>query len=159
MRNKKVSLSARNKKASLLSVINKNPSLSAINKNPSLFISNQFGFTLIEVLVALAILSIALTAIIKATSQNIKDTVYLQQKTLALWVANDLINEVRAGIMKVSEETDTSMEEKEMFGQQWSYHANLLVTPNPRIKKINIEVYDANTHTPFIHLENYLYAQ
>jgi general secretion pathway protein I len=118
---------------------------------------NKAGFTLIEVLIALAILSIALTAIIKSTSQNIKDTFYLQQKTLALWVASDIMNEVRAGIT-VPEE-DASMEEKEMFDQQWSYHANLQSTPNPHIKEINVNVYDSGRQTPLIHLESYLYAQ
>ena len=46
-------------------------------------LNKNFGFTLIEVLIALTILSIALTAIIISTSQNIKDTFYLQNKNTA----------------------------------------------------------------------------
>jgi prepilin-type N-terminal cleavage/methylation domain-containing protein len=53
----------------------------------------QSGLTLIEVLVALAIISIALTAIIKATSENIRGTAYLQDKTIAMYVARQILNE------------------------------------------------------------------
>jgi general secretion pathway protein I len=61
----------------------------------------QRGFTLIEVLIALAILSIALTAIIKATSQNIRDTAYIQHKMIAHYVALDVINAARAGLINL----------------------------------------------------------
>lgn len=68
--------------------------------------NKRAGFTLIEVLIALAILSISLTAIIKATSQNIKDTAYLQEKTLALWVGLNELNEARAGYIRLPEQPD-----------------------------------------------------
>ena len=57
---------------------------------------NLQGFTLLEVLIALAIISIALTAIIKASSQNIKDTAYLEDKAIANWVGLEVMNEVKA---------------------------------------------------------------
>ena len=45
------------------------------------------GFSLLEVLVALAILGISLGAAIKATSSSLGNAGYLQQRTLAHWVA------------------------------------------------------------------------
>jgi general secretion pathway protein I len=45
------------------------------------------GFTLIEVLLALAIIAIALTALLKATSQNIEDTHRIQEANSLHWVA------------------------------------------------------------------------
>lgn len=120
---------------------------------------NNAGFTLIEVLVALAILSIALSAVIKASSQNIKDTIYIQQKMIALWVANDIANEVRAGILSLPTEPDALKEKQEMLGQQWPFQAALQGTPNPRIKKINVLVYDPVKNTALIQLESYQYAQ
>jgi general secretion pathway protein I len=120
---------------------------------------NKAGFTLIEVLVALAILSIALTAIIKTTSQNIKDTLYLQQKTFALWVASDIINEIRAGVIPVPEENTPLQDEKNMFDQEWPYQTLLQNTPNPHIKEITVDVFAPKTQTLLMHLESYLYAQ
>ncbi|HLB58283.1 MAG TPA: type II secretion system minor pseudopilin GspI, partial [Gammaproteobacteria bacterium] len=86
---------------------------------------NKAGFTLIEVLIALAILSIALTAIIQSTSQNIKDTLYLQNKTIAIWVGSELIAEVEAGILKVPAAPDKLTQEVEMLEQEWRCVARL----------------------------------
>jgi general secretion pathway protein I len=118
--------------------------------------TNKWGFTLIEVLVALAILSIALMAVIKVGSQNIRDTFYIQEKTIALWVATDVINEVRAGLIKVPVEPDALQEKKEILNQQLTYEVSLQETPNPRIKKIEVDVYNT---IKLIHLESYMYAQ
>ena len=100
---------------------------------------NSAGFTLIEVLIALAILSIALTAIIKSTSENIKNTAYLQNKTIATWVGTEIINEMRAGVLPIPT-TDTVEQETEMLGKKWVWQAETTSTPNPRIKKIIVTV-------------------
>jgi general secretion pathway protein I len=51
------------------------------------------GFTLVEVLVALAILSIALGAVLAAMGQAIDVTTTLRDRTLALWVAQERAND------------------------------------------------------------------
>lgn len=117
---------------------------------------NKAGFTLIEVLVALAILSIALTAIIKSTAQNIKDTLYLQKKTIALWVGNQIINEIQAGLRKLPTAPDSIKDKSIMLNENWSWEASLKPTPNPRIQEINVAVYQ---QARLIHLVSYLYVQ
>lgn len=42
--------------------------------------SNESGFTLIEVLLALSIIAIALTALLKAISQNVETTRRIKEK-------------------------------------------------------------------------------
>ena len=121
--------------------------------------NNKSGFTLIEVLVALAIVSIALTAVIKVSSQNIKNTFYIQEKTIALWVASDIINEMRLGVIKVPEKSEMIEEKKEMLNQSWPYTVNLSNTPNLHIKKIYVVVYTPREKKELIHLESYLYVQ
>jgi len=115
------------------------------------------GFTLIEVLVALAILSIALTAIIKSTSQNIKDTLYLQNKTIAMWTGTNMLNEIRAGILIVPAAPDHLETETESLGQQWICKANVIATPNPKIKEINVDVYEKVSQRKLAHLVSYVY--
>lgn len=111
------------------------------------------GFTLIEVLMALAILAIALTAIIKATSQNIKDTVYLQNKTIAAMVGTQALNEARAGLIKLP-----TKEETEFLNRTWPWEGTQEDTPNPHIKKIAVTVFAPSTEKEIVHLESYFYV-
>lgn len=113
---------------------------------------NKSGFTLIEVLIALLILSIALTAIIKSTSQNIRDTLYIQKKTIALWVGNEIMNEIIIGLRKPDALKDKSI----MLGETWSWAASFKPTPDPKVQEINVDV---SQRTPLIHLVGYLYVQ
>lgn len=121
-------------------------------------IKNKSGFTLIEVLVALAILGIAMTAIIKVASQNIRDTHYLQQKVMATWVAARIINEARAGLINLSKSDEIS-EETEMLGQSWIWKASIEDSPNPSIKELHVGVFHKDNNHEIIQLTSYLYAQ
>src|SRR5690242_7353383 len=116
------------------------------------------GFTLIEVLVALAILSIALTAIIKSTSQNIKDTLYIKNKTIASWVGTQIMNEARIDLLKLPLAPDTQDEETTMLGQVWLWKANIKPTPNPHIQEIDVDVFDKASNTKLITLVSYKYV-
>jgi general secretion pathway protein I len=122
------------------------------------FMRNNRGFTLIEVLIALAILSIALTAIIKTTSQHIRDTTYLQNKITANWVGTQVMNEIRAGVLKVSDSSDGISQQTEMLGKTWIWKAKFISTPNPHIKEINVDVYQKPEKNRLINLVSYLYV-
>lgn len=118
------------------------------------------GLTLIEVLIALAILSIALTAVIKATSQNIRSTTYLQDKTIALWVAQLVLNEARVGATKLPDPPDKLQQEVKMLDRKWYYQAKQEPTGNKRIERVKVNVYSSNDFdnaTPLINLESYYY--
>jgi general secretion pathway protein I len=117
---------------------------------------NKAGFTLIEVLIALVILSIALTAIIKSTSQNIKDTLYVQKKTIALLVGNQVMNEILVGLRKPPIAPDTLKNKTTMLNENWTWEASLKPTPTQHVQEINVDVFQ---RTHLIHLVSYLYAQ
>ena len=119
---------------------------------------NEAGLTLIEVLIALAILAIALTAIIQSTAQNIKNTLYLQNRTIATWIASDMINNIRVGVIKVPSGSFPVAAESIVLGQTWSYNAKVDTTPNPNIKKIDVTVSLKPENVQFAHLEGYLYG-
>jgi general secretion pathway protein I len=119
---------------------------------------NKAGFTLIEILIALTILSIALTAIIKGTSQNIKDNIYIQNKMIATWVGNQVINEIRVGLIKPPGAPDVLEKDTQMLQRKWPWNASLNETPNSHIKKIEVNVFSPVSKTQLIHLESYLYA-
>jgi general secretion pathway protein I len=55
----------------------------------------QRGFTLLEVLIALAVLAIALAALIKGISGHVSNLTYLKERSLAHWVALNALTELR----------------------------------------------------------------
>lgn len=120
------------------------------------------GLTLIEVLIALAIMSIAMTAIIKATSQNIRNTAYLQKKTTALWVGKLIMNEVRLGLLVLPRSSGPSKDKRVFLEKEWYWQAKREETPNKRIDKIEVEVFDKEQieeASPLISLESYIYHE
>ena len=117
------------------------------------------GLTLIEVLVALAIVSIAITAIIKAASENIRSTNYLQTKTIALWVAQEVTNEVRAGIIKSPGLGQPVRQSTTMLQQRWYWELSEEATANTVIKRVIVKVYNHepdNETASLITLESYI---
>jgi general secretion pathway protein I len=121
--------------------------------------NNAAGFTLIEVMIALAIISISLTAVIKATSQNIKDTIYLQNKMTAHWVGLNVMNQARVGLLKISSQSDNLEQDTKMLGVKWSWTAYTNDTPNPRIKEIHVKVYRQPEHQQLANLMSFVYVK
>lgn len=130
----------------------------------SIAIKKTKGLTLIEVLIALVITGIAMTALIKATSENIRQTGYLRQKTIALWLAQDVLNQASLGLIKLPLKPDALKRSVSVLGTRMFYSASQAETPNNRIRKIEVSVYDKeNTEdenvSPLIHLETYIYRE
>lgn len=98
------------------------------------------GFTLIEVLIALMIIAIAMTAIIKATAEDIRTTTYLKNKTASYWVAMNVMNEMRAGAMTLPEDGASLSGDENMLGKTWHYEARLASTANARIHQLRVRV-------------------
>lgn len=119
--------------------------------------NNAKGFTLIEVLVAVAILSIALTAIIHSTAQNIRNTAYLQEKNIATWVGTEVMNEARAGVIKLND-TAAEEQEKKALGQPWRVKAYATLTPNSHIQQLHVDVYRQSNDIKIVSLVSYRYV-
>lgn len=118
------------------------------------------GLTLIEVLIALAIVGIALTAVIKAASQSIRSTDYLQNKAIAVLVAKNLLSEARTNVLRLPDAPGKLNETSEVLGKAWYWTAYQERTPNKHIKKIMIDVYTQEARTsPIISLESYRYDE
>jgi general secretion pathway protein I len=119
------------------------------------------GLTLIEVLIALAIISIAMTAVIKTSGQAISGTGYLEDKMVATWVAQQILNEARVGLIKLTDDAPLQRVTKSL-GKNW--HSKLIKkeTANPRILQVIVSVFPAgkkeeDDETPIVSLEGYVY--
>jgi general secretion pathway protein I len=87
---------------------------------------SQRGFTLIEVVVALAIVIIAFMAMYGSMMQSVAATTLMQEKTIATWIAFDRITELR--INNEFPEDDESTDEIEMAGTEWVYTTRFIPT-------------------------------
>jgi general secretion pathway protein I len=96
------------------------------------------GFTLIEVVVAVAILAVAMGAIITGTARYADHAGVLREKTVALWVAHNHLTEV--GLEPSWPEIGASDGDVEMAGIEWHWEAKVAETPDPRVRRIDITV-------------------
>ncbi len=112
------------------------------------------GFTLIEVLIALAVLAIALGAVLRAVGQAVNMAVALKERTVALWVAEDrlAIHEIRGDWIPVSVRDGTSRE----GGRQWRWTETVTATPMPGFRRIDIDVRRTGGRRPLAHLVGFL---
>lgn len=118
----------------------------------------QKGLTLLEVLVALVILAVALTAIIKATTENIRATAYLQEKTQATWVALNVLNQARLSLQTFPQAPEHRSVKETWLGQPWEWQANRVLTPNPRIQEVHVTVFHPPDAQAVTELTGYLYV-
>jgi len=100
------------------------------------------GFTLVEVLVALAILAVALAAGFRSVAQSAETATALKSRTLALWVAQNRLAaaQLEAPAPAVGERSGSETQ----AGATFSWHATISGTPNPAFHKIEISVADAS---------------
>ena len=97
-------------------------------------VNSSKGFTLVEVLVALVLLAVALSAMIKTASENTVNTAYLRDKYLAGLVAMNKIDEMMAG--RVWPATGNSNGKVEMARQTWFWQMKIENTPDESLRKV-----------------------
>ncbi len=103
------------------------------------------GFTLVEVLVALMIVALALSALMIAVSGTARTSGYLRDKTLAQWMALNRLSEVRLNVNKFGQNTDTG--ELKFAGRTWHYDTRYFDTSIATMKRVVVRVYAGDAKT------------
>ena len=97
------------------------------------------GFTLLEVLVALTIVSLALGALISTSGSHAGSASYLKQKTLAHWVA---MNEM--ALMQLEQEwpgKGDSRGSTQMAGTEWYWTRTVNETEDENARAVEFRIY------------------
>lgn len=96
------------------------------------------GFTLIELVVALAVLAIGMTAVLHAASQAGHAGAFLKQRTVAHWVASNQAAELSINREWPSPGVTTGTET--MAKQTWQWEAEVQNTAVPELRLVTIRV-------------------
>lgn len=95
------------------------------------------GFTLIEVMIALSIFAVMAATISSTASQNTNTTLYLEEKTLASFVAENRLNQLKLSGYPAA---TTTKDDVEMTDREWHITTKVEDTPLPNFRRIDVQV-------------------
>jgi len=96
----------------------------------------QRGFTLLEVLIALAIVALAVSALLGTVTSSGSNVSYLHDKTLAEWVALNRLTEIRTA--KLMPDTGKRTGNAEMGGMRWQWEEEVSELPIKGMFRIDV---------------------
>lgn len=100
------------------------------------------GFTLIEVLAALVIVALGMLGVIEAVSQQARNGTYLREKTIAHWIAMNIVTEQR--LQPAPPPVADSSDDVEFAGQRWHWSMSVTQTQVQSLRRMDITVRPAD---------------
>ncbi len=100
-------------------------------------VSQQGGFTLLEIMVALAVFSTLAAAVLSASQYVAKQTTVVEARLFAVWLADNQLNELRlqSSLAPGQEQRTVHMDRRD-----WRLRQQVSASPDSRLLKIDIEV-------------------
>lgn len=96
------------------------------------------GFTLLEILVALAVIAVALAAALKASGEGASNAAHLRDRTLAHWVAMNTVTELQ--IARSWPALGRTTGAARMAGKEWFWAVTTAATPDDAVRRLDVEV-------------------
>jgi general secretion pathway protein I len=100
------------------------------------------GFTLLEIMVALAVFATLAAAVLSASQYVVKQRGAVEARLFAAWLADNRLNELRlqAGLAPGQQQLVVSMNQRD-----WVLHQHISATHDPRLLQVDIQVSSANS--------------
>jgi len=98
----------------------------------------ETGFTLLEVMVALAVLAIGVSSLFLGMVQYNRNALSLKETTLAGWVARNLVTQSQLTVPWPGPMDKRGKEE--MADHDWYWHFKVSNTEDPGVRRIDVEV-------------------
>jgi general secretion pathway protein I len=95
------------------------------------------GFTLLEIMVALAIFATLATAVLSASQYVVKQASAVEERMVAAWVADNRLNELR---LQSGLDIGQSQRVVQMDRRDWIVRHHLRVASDERLFKVDVEV-------------------
>lgn len=111
--------------------------------------ARQSGFTLVEVMIALVVATLAFTAAATALSSTTNNALALRERTLAMYIASNEITEIR--LAGQYPEVDRTTREIDFANREWRIETNVSESGIEGLRRIEVSVRypdtDANIRT------------
>lgn len=113
------------------------------------------AFTLLEVLVALAVLALALGALVRAGGEQARSLDHLRTRSFAEWVAADQL--ARTRLAESWPDTGTRRGVTHMGRRQWHWRQSVVPTEDEDIRRIEVAVrLEPEAETPVTTLAGFI---
>ena len=96
------------------------------------------GFTLVEVMVALAVAGLSLAAVAASIGQMVDAASVIQERTYASWIAQNKIAELR--LINELPEVSTTSGEVDYAGLEWAWRATISETGVENLFRVDVDV-------------------
>ncbi|MEK1941074.1 MAG: type II secretion system minor pseudopilin GspI, partial [Pseudomonas sp.] len=96
------------------------------------------GFTLLEVLVALAIFALVAASVLGVSARSLQTAARLEDKTLAMWIADNQLSEMQLAPSPPS--AGDQQGQVDFANRQWSWQSSVIETSEPTMRRITIWV-------------------
>lgn len=96
------------------------------------------GFTLLEVLVALAIFALVAASVLTASGRSLQTAARLEDKTLAMWIADNRLTELQLSETPPSDGRDQG--ELDFAGRRWQWQSEIQATSEPSMRRVTLWV-------------------
>lgn len=96
------------------------------------------GFTLLEVLVALAIFALIAASVLTASARSLRTASQLEDKTLAMWVADNRLVELQLAETPPADGRDQG--QVEFAGRRWLWQSEIQATSEPAMRRVTLWV-------------------
>ena len=104
----------------------------------------QTGFTLLEIVITVAIFAVASTALIRNASNSIIQTLSIQDRTIGYWLAENELEEMRSAprTEEFFPSVGTDRESVTMANRDWELKIRVESTENPDMRRVEVTVFD-----------------
>jgi general secretion pathway protein I len=108
--------------------------------------SKTTGFTLIEIMIALAIFAVVSAALVRNASLTVYQTCMIRERTLAWWVADNHLSEMRSAPRTAKNYPSVGRDRVSvnMAGRDWELAVEIKATENENMRRIEITAYNEN---------------